>query len=65
VDGERDGGPRASDRERERVIERLTRALGHGRLTPTEFDERVAAVYACVGRDELAALTDDLPGRLW
>lgn len=64
MDGER-SGTRASDRERQLVVERLTRALGHGRLTLSEYDERVAAAYACVGRDELAALTDDLPGRLW
>lgn len=64
MDDERNG-TRASDRERELVVERLTRALGRGRLTLGEFDERVAAVYACVGRDELSELTDDLPGRLW
>ncbi|HEY2221215.1 DUF1707 domain-containing protein [Actinomycetospora sp.] len=64
MDGER-SGVRASDRERELVVERLTRALGHGRLTLNEYDERVAAAYTCIGRDELAQLTDDLPGRLW
>jgi hypothetical protein len=64
MDGER-SGVRASDRERELVVERLMRALGHGRLTLDEYDERVAAVYSCVDRDDLARLTDDLPGRLW
>ncbi len=59
------GGTRASDRERALVIERLTRALEHGRLSLAEYDERVAATYAAVRRDELARLTDDLPGRLW
>jgi Domain of unknown function (DUF1707) len=56
---------RASDRERALVVERLTRALEHGRLSLAEFDERLAATYAAVRRDELARVTDDLPGRLW
>ncbi|HEY2191327.1 MAG TPA: DUF1707 domain-containing protein [Actinomycetospora sp.] len=64
ADGER-GGVRASNRERELVVQRLARAFAHGRLTPAEYDERVAAAYACTDRDELARLTDDLPGRLW
>ena len=58
-------GVRASDRERALVVERLTRALEHGRLTLTEYDERVAATYAAVRRDDLARITEDLPGRLW
>jgi hypothetical protein len=58
-------GVRASDRERALVVERLTRALEHGRLTLAEYDERVTATYAAVLRDELTSLIDDLPGRLW
>ncbi len=58
-------GIRASDRERALVIARLTRALEQGRLSLAEYDERVAAVYSAVSREELAGLTDDLPGRLW
>lgn len=64
MDTER-SGVRASDRERALVVERLTRALEHGRLTLAEYDERVAAVYAAVLRDELNRVIDDLPGRLW
>ena len=64
MDTER-SGVRASDRERALVIERLTRALEHGRLTLAEYDERVTAVYAAVRRDELNRVIDDLPGRLW
>ena len=64
MDAER-SGVRASDRERALVVERLTRALEHGRLTLAEYDERVAATYAAVRRDELARIIEDLPGRLW
>jgi hypothetical protein len=64
VDAER-RGVRASDRERALVVERLTRALEQGRLSLAEYDERVAATYTVVSREELAVLTDDLPGRLW
>jgi hypothetical protein len=64
VDAERPG-IRASDRERAMVVERLTRALEHGRLDLAEYDERVRATWSAVSREELAALTDDLPGRLW
>jgi hypothetical protein len=64
MDAER-SGVRASDRERALVIERLARALEHGRLSLAEYDERVAATYAAVRRDDLARITEDLPGRLW
>ena len=56
---------RASDAERELTIERLQRAVGTGRLTVEEFDERAAKAYAARTRGELAALTRDLPGHLW
>ncbi|NMO89507.1 DUF1707 domain-containing protein [Actinomycetospora sp. TBRC 11914] len=64
MDAER-RGVRASDRERALVIARLTRALEHGRLSLAEYDERVAATYSAISREELAELIDDLPGRLW
>jgi DUF1707 SHOCT-like domain len=64
TDGERHG-VRASNRERDLVVARLGRALAHGRLTLAEYDERVTAAYSCTDRDDLAKLTDDLPGRLW
>lgn len=56
---------RASDAERELTVERLSRAVGTGRLTVEEFDERSAKAYAARTRGELAALTEDLPGHLW
>jgi hypothetical protein len=56
---------RASDAERDAVVDRLRRALSQGRLTVDEFDGRVAAAYEARTRGELAALTQDLPGSLW
>jgi hypothetical protein len=56
---------RASDAERQLTVERLHRAVGAGRLTLEEFDERAAKAYAARTRGELADLTRDLPGRLW
>lgn len=56
---------RASDREREATVEILQTALGEGRITMAEFEERVQAAYAARTRRELDALTDDLPRSLW
>ncbi len=56
---------RASDADRDAVVERLRRALGQGRLTMAEFDERAAAAYAAKTHGELNVLTRDLPGSLW
>jgi hypothetical protein len=64
MDGER-GAVRASDHERELVVERLSRALRNGRITLAEYDERVTVAYAAVNRAELRRLTEDLPGSLW
>lgn len=52
---------RASDREREHVVTRLREAVGEGRLTLAEADERIGAAYAAVHRTQLAPLTHDLP----
>ena len=52
---------RTSDTERERVAEILRAAMGEGRLTLAEGEERLAAAYAAKYRDELAPLTADLP----
>lgn len=59
------GGVRASNAERDLVIERLSRALAQGRLSLEEFEQRVSAAQAARTRDDLADLTSDLPGRLW
>jgi hypothetical protein len=53
---------RASDADRDRVIEVLRVAAGDGRLTPDELDERLAATLSSRTLGELAALTTDLAG---
>src|SRR5262252_8395554 len=52
---------RASDAEREQVAHILRTAMGEGRLTLDEGEERLGAVYQAVHRDDLARLTADLP----
>lgn len=52
---------RASDAERNLVAERLGAACGEGRLTLTEFSDRVGEVYAARTRAELDRLVTDLP----
>ncbi|HZN20255.1 MAG TPA: DUF1707 domain-containing protein [Micromonosporaceae bacterium] len=52
---------RTSDAEREDVVTILRVAIGEGRLTLAEGEERIAAVYAATYRDELGPLTTDLP----
>lgn len=53
---------RVGDDERRAVDEQLHRAVGAGRLTLTEYDERARDVWAARTRGELAALVRDLPG---
>ncbi|HKE64524.1 MAG TPA: DUF1707 domain-containing protein [Micromonosporaceae bacterium] len=53
---------RTSDAERERVAETLRAAVGEGRLTLEEGDERLATLYTTKYRDELPPLVADLPG---
>lgn len=53
---------RVSDAEREHVGELLQRAVGQGRLTVTEFTERLDAAMAARTRGELNAVLVDLPG---
>ena len=52
---------RASDSDREKVAERLSRHAAEGRLDHDELEERVAAAYAAKTEAELAELTRDLP----
>lgn len=52
---------RASDAERQQVVDRLHRALAEGRLDLHEADERIAAAYAVRHRDEFPHLLADLP----
>jgi len=51
---------RASDADRDQVIETLRAALADGRLDPSEFDERLDAVLAARTVDVLIPLTADL-----
>jgi hypothetical protein len=52
---------RASDQERESVIDVLRDAYADGRLTLDEFEERTSAAYAAKMRADLWELTADLP----
>ena len=52
---------RTSDAERERIAQTLRAAVGEGRLTLEEGDQRLATLYTTKYRDELAPLIADLP----
>lgn len=52
---------RASDADRDRVAQILRDAVGEGRLTLDEVDERLDAVYRAKTYAELEPLTRDLP----
>jgi hypothetical protein len=52
---------RASDADRERVVEILRQNNVEGRLTSEEFEERMTAAYAAKTMGALAELTTDLP----
>jgi hypothetical protein len=51
---------RASDADRERVVTVLNAALGDGRITPEEHDERVHAALTARTLGDLVGLTSDL-----
>ena len=52
---------RASDAEREQLVDALREHAADGRLTTDELEERTAAAYAATTRGELVALRRDLP----
>jgi hypothetical protein len=52
---------RASDGERDQVVTLLQRHFADGRLTQAELEERAATALAAQTRDQLRALTADLP----
>lgn len=59
------GGPpevRASDADRDRVLDLLRTAVGDGRLTADEFGERMETALSARTLGELAVLTADLGG---
>ncbi|MEU4576486.1 DUF1707 domain-containing protein [Nonomuraea sp. ATR24] len=55
------GEVRASDAEREAVVEMLREASVEGRLTLAELTDRTEAAYTATTHAELALLTQDLP----
>jgi hypothetical protein len=56
-------GMRASDADRDRVVDLLRTAAADGRLTPEELGQRAAAAYSARTFGELAMLTADLADR--
>jgi hypothetical protein len=54
---------RASDADRDTTVDILCAAVGDGRLTLAELDQRVGAALSARTRTQLAALIADLPGR--
>jgi hypothetical protein len=57
----RDDDLRASQAERERVVDRLRAHAGDGRLEIDELEQRIEAAYAARTRGDLRALLRDLP----
>jgi hypothetical protein len=55
------GKVRASDAEREAVVERLRVATAEGRLTFAELTERTEAAYTATTRGDLVPIAADLP----
>jgi hypothetical protein len=54
-------GVRASDAERQAVVDRLNTAVGEGRIDLQEFSERLDLALSAGTREELSPLLDDLP----
>lgn len=52
---------RASDRDRQQVVERLRGALEDGRLTMAEYVDRMGVAYQAATYGDLAPLCADLP----
>ncbi|GAB3236289.1 DUF1707 SHOCT-like domain-containing protein [Mycolicibacterium hippocampi] len=58
----RHGSMRAADTDRIQVAQLLTDAAASGTLELTEYEDRLNRAYAAQTYDELARLSDDLPG---
>jgi hypothetical protein len=56
------GALRASDSDREQVVERLHQAATEGRIVSDELEHRVSAALKARTYDELDATVADLPG---
>ncbi|HET6501646.1 MAG TPA: DUF1707 domain-containing protein [Amycolatopsis sp.] len=52
---------RAADHDRDRIVAKLQRALGEGRIDLDEFDDRTRRVWQAKTYGDLAAITADLP----
>ena len=52
---------RASDRERDAVVQRVQQAFAEGRLDDAEFDERMRAALTARTHADLDVLLADLP----
>jgi Domain of unknown function (DUF1707) len=59
--GEPNPSIRASDADRERIVEILREHSAEGRITADEFEDRMAAAYNAKTMGALAELTTDLP----
>ncbi|GAA4585936.1 DUF1707 domain-containing protein [Planotetraspora phitsanulokensis] len=57
-------GVRASDADRDRVVQRLQRAFTEGRLTSEEMDERLESALTAASHGDLMAAVDGLPDEL-
>ncbi|WP_157182914.1 DUF1707 SHOCT-like domain-containing protein [Sciscionella marina] len=56
---------RASDAERQAILDKLQYAVGEGRITMAEFEQRAVAVWRSRTIGELDELIADLPHSLW
>jgi hypothetical protein len=61
TDGGSSPATRASDQERDAVLQRVQQAFAEGRLDDAEFDERMRAALAARTHGDLSALLTDLP----
>lgn len=52
---------RASDKDREQIVDRLRVAMDEGRITLYEFDSRLQQVYSAKTYGELTPILSDLP----
>lgn len=61
TDAQNDTSVRASDAERQVVINQLNDAFSAGRLTLDEFNDRISSAYSARTRSDLNMLVTDLP----
>ncbi len=57
------GELRASDQDRDRIVERLHRAATEGRIASEELEQRVSTALKARTYGELEKTVEDLPGR--